>query len=442
MSAAPTDAQANPAGSIPFRQPKPWLRWLGVILAAAGWYVSLELAQVSASGRNASGLLHAVCGDAPAGAAMDDCTSVLTSTEAYIQLSESSTALRLPTAVLGMAYFATVLAWYLLVGPASRRGRFWHLLFGLLILAGATYSLRYIWVMHSVLHQWCAGCLLAHAYNGGIVVVTLLAYPWRAIETPPRRAHPSARLALAVGSIGALLLVTHLAWVYVRIAGRLIEQRSAQYLELVSDPEFIRWDHSRQTPADIPLDPDEYFAGNPQAEDTLVVFGDFQCPACASLHDVLGEVLAQYGDRLRIAYRHYPQDAACNDDPKYRAGGHPAACQAARAAEAVRMLAGDDAYAALRNLLYQRRRLLPTVPPARQDAGQRELLATWAAEFGVAREAFWEAAESDAVRDRIARDIALANRLGFQAMPQVLLNGRKVRNWRRIETWDALLTPP
>ena len=47
--------------------------------------------------------------------------------------------------------------------------------------------------------------------------------------------------------------------------------------------------------------------GNPDAKITIVNYDDFECPFCARLHATLmTEIMAKYGDRVRIVYKDYP----------------------------------------------------------------------------------------------------------------------------------------
>jgi protein-disulfide isomerase len=47
--------------------------------------------------------------------------------------------------------------------------------------------------------------------------------------------------------------------------------------------------------------------GNPDAKVTVVNFDDFECPFCSRMHSTLmTEILAQYGDKIRIIYKDYP----------------------------------------------------------------------------------------------------------------------------------------
>jgi protein-disulfide isomerase len=46
--------------------------------------------------------------------------------------------------------------------------------------------------------------------------------------------------------------------------------------------------------------------GNKNAQVTVVVYDDFQCPYCSRMHNTLNDVLKSYGDRIKIVYKDYP----------------------------------------------------------------------------------------------------------------------------------------
>ena len=421
----------------PFQQPRPLLRWLAVVLAAGGWFVSGELLKVS-GGEIKGAFLDAVCGKATPGGRPADCAEVLTSPQAYVRIGAGAGAANVPVSAFGMAYFAFVALWYLFVGPPTYRGRVWHIPFALVVLYAAVQSVDFARVMHFELHRWCGGCLVAHGLNAGLVVLTVLAWPWRRpADTPP--AHPTPRLTLATGALGVLLLVAHLFYAYLHVAGTLYREQSKRLEAIVTDPAYILWDYARQAVVEIPLGEDEPLAGNPNAAHTVVVFGDFQCRHCKDLHERLMSVAQKYADRLRVAFRACPQDPECNPNPRFRSGGHASACRAARAAEAAFRVVGRDAFLAMRKKLWEHQADLPDVPFARQSAAQRRCFEDWAAELGLDRAAFAEALDSEPVTERIRADIELAQRLGLQAMPAVFLDGKRLNGWSRAETWDALL---
>ena len=64
--------------------------------------------------------------------------------------------------------------------------------------------------------------------------------------------------------------------------------------------------------------------GNKAAPVTIVLFSDFQCPFCSRVEPTLEQVLATYGDKVRVAWKHQPL------------AFHPNAVPAAEAAEAAR----------------------------------------------------------------------------------------------------------
>jgi protein-disulfide isomerase/uncharacterized membrane protein len=423
----------------PFVQPKQWIRWVAVLLAAGGWLIALESCRISA-GAPPDPFMQALCGSAPAGSSAEgpSCTDVLRSPQAYLTLGPEGSGLKMPVSTLGAGYFAFLGLWYLFVGPPTRARRGWHLLLAAVLLCGAADSAHLLWVMHAVLHRWCVTCVAAHAINGALILLSILAWPWRAPRRPSLP-HPSGRLALATATAGLFVMATHIAVVIVLVAGTLVRERTDQLAAIYNDREFLAWDFDRQKPVALPLYENEVFGGAASAPNTLVVFGDFECPACKQLHEKIGEVLEKYPGLLRVAFRYYPQDSECNPNPRFIGASHPSACQAARAAEAARVVGGREAYLAMRKLLWEHQNDLPKDPPAQQSPAQRRVFEDWAAGLGLDRVAFARAMDSAAVKERIAADVQLANRLNIQALPVMYLNGKLLRGWSRAEVWDAVL---
>lgn len=67
--------------------------------------------------------------------------------------------------------------------------------------------------------------------------------------------------------------------------------------------------------------PKSNLLGNKNAKVKLVEYSDFQCPFCARLAPTLKQLLADYGDKISVEYRHFPLDF------------HPMATPAAEASE-------------------------------------------------------------------------------------------------------------
>jgi protein-disulfide isomerase len=73
----------------------------------------------------------------------------------------------------------------------------------------------------------------------------------------------------------------------------------------------------------LPIHDEDHVHGPASAPYTLVEYGDYECPACGQLFEIIRDLQTTLGDRLRIVYRHYPLS-----------GIHPHAQEAAEAAEA------------------------------------------------------------------------------------------------------------
>lgn len=67
---------------------------------------------------------------------------------------------------------------------------------------------------------------------------------------------------------------------------------------------------------------DDWARGNLTASTTIIEYGDFQCPGCASYFPIVKEIEKQYGSKFRFIFRHFPLQQ------------HPNARLAAQASEA------------------------------------------------------------------------------------------------------------
>ncbi|HWF20137.1 MAG TPA: DsbA family protein [Verrucomicrobiae bacterium] len=73
----------------------------------------------------------------------------------------------------------------------------------------------------------------------------------------------------------------------------------------------------------VPVSGDDHVQGPDSAAVTLVLYGDYQCPYTAALHQVVTRLQVRFGENLRYVFRHFPLFAK-----------HPKAQLAAETAEA------------------------------------------------------------------------------------------------------------
>jgi protein-disulfide isomerase len=144
---------------------------------------------------------------------------------------------------------------------------------------------------------------------------------------------------------------------------------------------------------------------------TIVEFSDFQCGHCAKATRVLKEVLPRYSGQVRVIFRHYPLDRACNSALQGQV--HELACAAAVAAECA---AEQGRFWEYHDLLF-----------ANQSRFDAESLASYARGLRLDMTAFSQCIAGAEARAKVARDVEQGNRLGIESTPTLFLNGRTVR---------------
>ncbi|MEK7203074.1 MAG: DsbA family protein [Patescibacteria group bacterium] len=69
------------------------------------------------------------------------------------------------------------------------------------------------------------------------------------------------------------------------------------------------------------IDENDHLWGDKKAPVQMIIYDDFECPFCADFYNTLKQIKAEFGDKIVVAYRHYPLDS------------HPHALSAAEASE-------------------------------------------------------------------------------------------------------------
>jgi NhaA family Na+:H+ antiporter len=150
---------------------------------------------------------------------------------------------------------------------------------------------------------------------------------------------------------------------------------------------------------------------------SVVYYGDFLCPYCRRLRQVLLRLRASFGDRFTYTFRHFPNERA-----------HPGANFMARAAEAA---AEQGRFWDMYDALFDRE-----PPISEKDA--REL----ARNLGLDMARFDSDLDSEAVRARVEDDLADAGRNGVSGTPTIFVDGIRYDGaWDYYSLLDVLERP-
>lgn len=157
-------------------------------------------------------------------------------------------------------------------------------------------------------------------------------------------------------------------------------------------------------------DPSQGAGGAPV---TVVMFSDFQCPACSAAHPVLKRVVAEYAGKIRFVERDFPLTQI-----------HENAFRAALAANAANAQGKFFEYA---ELLYNNQNLLDNAS-----------LKQFASKIGLDRKRFDADLDGEKFAAEIRKDIVDGKRYGISGTPTIFVNGVKVRRLSAKAFRDAI----
>jgi len=387
-----------------------------LLLCGMGAWVSNGLLQLhdgspassSSAGRLIAHLCHANS-DQPSG-----CEASARSAWSEIHLPIPGHQIDLPVAFLAIGYFIALGTWYAFVGEARPQWKPLRWLPIAIGVIGIYTSLFFVGLMAMGRAPWCGGCVAVHSINLLLLISIVLS---RRCARNADRSLMVVNLRQSAAVIGfAMLLIGLLYWSRSR---RLLLQDQVADLQpyqrivesLQENPKLMMDAYMSEPTNAIPLRPDET---DPAARHQLVVFLDYECPACLLTAEFIrGEIKADFGDRLNVVVRHYPLCKECN--PNVPKTIHPDACKAAYAAEAARALGGNAAFDRMSDALFLDQ-------PYLSGTTDRDL----AIEAGIDPDRFLKELNDPAVRDRVSQDIAEGYALHVANTPTLFLDGRMV----------------
>jgi protein-disulfide isomerase len=153
------------------------------------------------------------------------------------------------------------------------------------------------------------------------------------------------------------------------------------------------------------VQPDDWVRGNPNAKVTIVEYSDFQCPACKKAEPGLQRIIAEYPDKVKFVYRHFPLINI-----------HQTALLAAAASEA----AGNQGkFWEMHNLLFASQENWA------EKSNAREWMIALAHTAGLDVEKFQGDLDSQLANPKVANAFQGGVELGLNHTPTIFVNGEE-----------------
>ncbi len=151
----------------------------------------------------------------------------------------------------------------------------------------------------------------------------------------------------------------------------------------------------------VPIESDDAVRGDREAYVTIVVFSDFECPACARARVDLDAIWQAHGAaNVRLVYKHYPLRQ------------HPHARLAAEVGQGVLATSGVAAFWRYHDAVF-----------SYQDLLDKERILACASRAGADERAILQGLEASTWAREVDRDRATGDRIGLLGTPSIFVNG-------------------
>ena len=169
----------------------------------------------------------------------------------------------------------------------------------------------------------------------------------------------------------------------------------------------------------VPVSAEDWSKGSPDAKLTIVEYSDLQCPACRSFYPVVQQLLENYGNDIRVVYRHFPLTSL-----------HANAEIAAKAAEA----AGKQGkFWEMHDVLFETQAMWSG------QSNAKEIFVTYAESLSLNIDQFRTDVESADVEKAIEDDTAGGSASNIGGTPTFFINGKQIDTPRGYEPFAALI---
>lgn len=164
--------------------------------------------------------------------------------------------------------------------------------------------------------------------------------------------------------------------------------------------------------ATFELDPDDAWAGNPNAKVAVVMFGDLECGYCKRSSAEIARLYGPYRDRVLFVFKHFPMNPDCNGTVKNKK--HRDACSAARAS----ICAQDQGlFWPFHDLTYKNQHQLGA-----------DALRTYAVQVGADGGKYDACMKTPEPEARVRHDAEIGGTLDIHGTPRIFINGKLYRS--------------
>lgn len=155
----------------------------------------------------------------------------------------------------------------------------------------------------------------------------------------------------------------------------------------------------------------------------IIVFSDFQCPACKLAARFFKPFLLKFGKKVRFSYHSFPLDASCN--PYVPNGMHQFACAAARSSICA---AAQGKFFDFHDLMFDS-----------QENINASTADDVAKEIGLNLDAYQSCLKDSKTESTLQKDMQWGELIGLESTPTLVINGRKLSGAVSPAQLEALL---
>ena len=156
----------------------------------------------------------------------------------------------------------------------------------------------------------------------------------------------------------------------------------------------------------VEVAPNDHVFGDPETPVSIVVYADFQCPACATESQLMGRIWPRIENRAHLIFRHYPLTAS-----------NPHAWTAARYAEAA---SRQGRFWEMHDFLFVNQPIWSFLPEVETE------FESYAETLGLDLERLRADLESEELIEKVRDDQRGGNAAGVRSTPALFINGQRV----------------